>query len=439
MKNHIFSIFAVLALALGFASCNDDTWDPNGGKTNATGTLSLKGLGVDIDDKEHEVATSRTSVDLSPFIIEIKRADAVVQKWTYAQMPEVLSLAEGEYTVNVISHELKDAEWDHPYYAGSKSFTITKGEITEIGAVTCSFKSVRVSVTFTDDLRKAMDDDCKVVVEVGNSGTSLEFDKDHYTSSAYFRPVEGSMTLAATFMGTVQGNYTQTQPVTFTDVAAGKHYRLNFSAKGPNPIIPDETGTIDLGSGIVVDTDILGTENINSSVNDNEENGDDTGRPNEDPKEDPDKPDQPDQPTPPTPGEDPITITCATLSFDSANILGGGAPNPEGKVNLHADNKIAHLYVKIQSSNPGFASAVSEFLPMEFDLAYPGSYASAFKTDLGFPVGNEVIGETDLVFNITDFIPLLAGFTGDHSFTITIEDQANPANTFSKTLLFTVK
>lgn len=435
MKKHIFSIITILALALSLSSCNDDNWNPNTDGTSKQGTLSLKGLGVNINDAEQTVAASRSGVDLSNYIVEITKGDVVVQKWTYALMPEVLTLNEGEYTVNVSSHELQDAEWEKPFYKGSKSFTITKGDVTEIGTVTCTFQSVRVSVTFTDDLKTAMHSDCKVVIEVGNSGTALEFDKDHYSSSAYFRPVEGSMTLVATFKGTVQSNYTETKPYTFTDVTAGKHYRLNFSAKGPNPIIPDETGTIDLGSGITLDTDILGTENIDGSVNNPEGTVGDGDRPGQEgQKEDPDKPDEP---TPPVTSNE-ITISCATLSFDEPNSL-NVSPLPAGLVLLHADAKIAHLFVKIESSDPGFAAAVSEFLPMEFDLAYPGSYADTFKNDLEFPVGNEVLGQSDLEFDITKFIPLLAGFQGTHSFTISIEDQGSPANKKSETLVFTVK
>lgn len=47
-----------------------------------------------------------------------------------------------------------------------------------------------------------------------------------------------------------------------------------------------------------------------------------------------------------------------------------------------------------------------------------------------------MIGQTDKVFDFTQFIPLLAGFDGTHKFTITIEDQSNPAGSLSKTLTF---
>jgi len=521
MKNRIFSLIAILVVALGLASCNDDNWNPTPGN-GSEGTLSLKSLGVDIDDKEELVGNARASVDISDFIIEIVKGDQTVQKWTYASMPEVFALAEGDYTARVRSHELQDAEWDKPFYQGSQSFTIEKNKITELGTVTCTFQSVRVSVTFAEDLKAAMGDDCIVLIEVGNSGTSMQFDKAHYESSAYFRPVDGSMTLVATFKGTVQGNYTETNPYTFTDVAAGKHYRLNFSAKGPGPDIPLETGSIDLGGGINLNTDILGVNSVTGNVEDEEGNIVDPERPG---KEDP-KPEDAlyfygnidnagytvqaltgnaftfsvassasftfttdsagadaskawgtgsaaDETISANgtyaaaagatgkfviatagtytltvnqsartfvvsgfQGQEPgkIEITCATLSFDTPNQLGGDAP--EGKVNLHADNKIAHLRVKIETTNSGFESAVSEFLPMEFDLAYPGEYAEAFKGSLGFPVGDEVIGQTDLVFDITQFIPLLAGFDGTHKFTITVEDQGNPAASLSKTLTF---
>ena len=64
-------------------------------------------------------------------------------------------------------------------------------------------------------------------------------------------------------------------------------------------------------------------------------------------------------------------------------------------------------------------------LAATFDLAYPGDLETALKDSFGFPVGNEVIGQTDVVFDITQFVPLLNIYQGTHQFKITATDANN--------------
>lgn len=64
------------------------------------------------------------------------------------------------------------------------------------------------------------------------------------------------------------------------------------------------------------------------------------------------------------------------------------------------------------------------------DLSTPGSLAYVLH-DMGFPVNDEVLGKTsfDPPFSITGFVDLLAGFSGDHDFRLTITDNAGKTTT----------
>ena len=72
-------------------------------------------------------------------------------------------------------------------------------------------------------------------------------------------------------------------------------------------------------------------------------------------------------------------------------------------------------------------------LTSEFDLANPvkngTDYTEGLK-GLGFKVGDEVKGETELDFDITTFMPLIFE-AGDHKFIITVKDENGVSKTLS--------
>ena len=72
-------------------------------------------------------------------------------------------------------------------------------------------------------------------------------------------------------------------------------------------------------------------------------------------------------------------------------------------------------------------------LDATFDLANPGNLGEAL-AELGFPTGDAVLGKTNLTFDITDFMPLLVIFPGQHQFKLTITDMKD--NTVSQSLTF---
>lgn len=426
----IYNLLMMLAVMTAFSSCSKDNWD-FGAEETAYGEVSLSSMSVDVTNAEEVI--SRSSVDLSGFIVKIYDStdNSLVNQWTYSAMPEVFTLPVGEYYVTVISHNQESAAWDKPYFEGSKSFSIQNARITEIGEVVCKLANVKVSIRYSDALRKVMGDDVVVTVLM-NDGGSLTFTPSE-TRSGYFKYIADSHTLIATFNGTVDGNK-ETLRKEYTDIAAGQHRIITFKLKTGDGTIPDETGNINVGDGISVDASVTTIDMTTDIVVDEDvidgdrpsEGGDETEEP-EDP-EDPTDPENPEEPV------ETITIVSETLDFDNPNVA---TEDMQAIVNIHSDKGIANFQVDIISDQLTPEVLESVNLAASFDLAYPGNLESALKNDLKFPVGDEVIGANDLEFNITDFIPLLMIYQGTHQFKLTITDVSG--SVLSKTLTFLVQ
>lgn len=416
MKTKILSLLAFVAIALGTTSCHEDIGTNSGDSNNKTeqgeGTINLRSLGLEINNAEKVVVSSRASVDLSDFLIDILDSDgASVKSWKYSEMPELFALPVGNYYVKVRSHEVQKAEWEHPYFLGEQSFSIANDEVTEIGVVTCKLANIKVTISYSDELRAVMGSDCKVVVKANDSG-SLEFAADE-TRAGYFAAMSGSTTLVAEFSGTVDGN-TEHLTYTATDVEAGQHRKITFKLKtNGGGTIPDETGSITVSGGIKLDVSSI-DEDLAGNITIAEDILDSSDRPGkEDGGNEPGV-----DPNPGTGAED-ITFYCATASFDEPNLITG----EDVVVVITAVNGIEHLVVTIGSTNQDFLTSLNDLdVPTTFDLAYPGDKADIYKGSLGLPVGDEVIGATSLNFDISQFVPLLQAFPGTHKFQLSVTD-----------------
>lgn len=262
MKKVYNILFTVVLAAFALVSCDDPIY--NGG-TDEQGQLKTSTLGIDVDASEilvtnpshrslKDASEPRTAVDVSGFTVRILDAKTheLKNSWLYSQMPEVVTLPVGEYTVEVYNSEVKEAEFDAPYYYASKNVTIAKNKVTELGKLTCYLENVKVSVKYSQALQNVMGDDVKVTVEVASKNT-LEF-KANETRSGYFRYYENNTTLVASFSGTVEGVMVNEEHKIMTDVAPRKHYIINFDYKTtPNP--DDESGSVS-GESFTIDASV---------------------------------------------------------------------------------------------------------------------------------------------------------------------------------------
>lgn len=404
MRNKIYAIICA-AMAMSLASCGDDTWKP---QVEREGTLNLSTLALEVNENEN---TSR-AMSTDEFIIEVRKDNEVYKQWVYNQMPDIIALAEGDYTVTARNTDVKPAAFSAPYYFGSAPIKITADQVSEATSIMCTFSNIRVSVHFSDALRDKMGDDCKVQVVAGaagegNSGATLDFLPTE-TRSGYFKAENNSTTLVATFEGTIDGNHVISQN-TYTNVEAGYHYSLTYKV-GTEGEMADETGivTVDELTGINISFGLVESEtNTNLDINGEDEINGEVVRPGTETSDDPmEKGD--------------ITITAPELRLTEENIAVKGL---NGEVDIHADNGIAHLYVTISSDNTTFEYTVQDLLPLSFDLAYPQDpkypeLETQLSESLKLPCGDQVIGKTDVIFDITEFIPMLVVFEGTHTFTL---------------------
>lgn len=418
MKHKIFGIVLAAAAALGLASC--DNWNP---MLEKEGTVQLANLTVNVTDN------SRAGVDVSGYTVVIKNSDGIVKQWKYSEMPEVFSLAVGDYSVEAYSHEVQAAEWDAPYYKGTKAFTIEANKITNIGTVECRLSNIKVHITFGENLLAMMGDDCKVTVTASDRD-SLVFSKDE-TRDGYFEYVAESMTLVAILTGTVNGEQIEV-PYTFADVETGKFFDLSFEVNEDFPVPEGFGGTIGT-DGITLKTAVTEV-NQNGNVTVEDKLIEDVKRPDQESPKEPDTPDNSDVPDNPddTPDQpdDKVIYFVTDLSWTDP------IPVESGKtysVDILSEEGIANLKVKIESTNGNFIKSVGELMPTEFDLAYPGEYEEAFNS-INLKTGTDVIDANDVLFDISELVPLLKGYQGTHMFTITVID--NKGNTKTGTLTF---
>lgn len=408
----------------GAVSCDDNNWEPNAG---GEGSAQLSSLSIDMSDAEKVVTntSSRATANIDDFIVTItdQNGGTAPRSWKYGEMPEVVTLPVSDaYVVEVESHHIAKAEWERPYYKGEKTFAIEDGKITQIGAVTAKFSSLKVTVAFTDDIRAVMGNDVKVTV-IANDEGELVYTPDE-TRAGYFEVLEGSNTMVAHFEGSINGKFV-TYDTPFTDIEAGQYRIVTYKTKAA-PEVPEQSGTIDPSDGIEIDSTVENV-GVDSNVQVDDEVIDPSDRPGQEEKPDEPGPDNPDNP------DEPVVEPAATFeATNSPNLkldqINNVADFPTGEVagnaivTISCPKGIKNFLVNINSNSEDFKLTLEDMNMVSFDLAYPGA-AESNVDSLGLPYGSHVINQTTVEFNITTFVPMLGIYPGEHSFELTVTDN----------------
>lgn len=380
MKMKILSVIAVALASFMVGACSDN-WEPVSDKADE-GKLRLSTMGVEVS--QSEIVVSRASVDISNYIVTIYKStdNSVEREYSFSSMPDLIALPVGDYMVEVKSHQVKKAAWDEPLYVGSKNFKIVKNSITDVDKVVCSFASVKVTVNFDDNLRKAMSSDAQVVVKANDEG-ELVFTADE-KRAGFFEAVEGSMSLVAHFTGTVNG-YKEDFLTIDTDVSAGKHYIFNYSLRTNDQKPPEATGSV-VGSdgGISVDSSVTEVD-IDGSVN-NEEDNIDVENPNHN-------------------GE--VFADDVNMTYDEATSI----------INVTAQSSIASIVLTIATDNESCADAFASLNGV--DLLNPGMAASVVERYGLTPKGSK---SNDLSVDLSDLKSAMKEFEGTHTLSVSASD-----------------
>lgn len=432
MKNIFLICLTLMAVLFTFSACHSEKMET--GATDVTGQLSLASMKMEVDLKVDTVyPQSRTGVDVSNFLLTIKNSQGEqVEQYTYSEMPEIISLPVGTYTVVASSAEAATNGFDVPFYTGStEQFTIKENELTEVSALTCRLANVMISVEYDEELRKLMGEDVVTTVTI-KENTQDDMIKEYSldipsseTRKAYLIAPASVSPMDITLKGTIDGEFV-TEVNRVDEVQAGQYNIIKYT------LSPVDDGNNSVGGNLNI------AINIDSSMTSSDET---VGvNPGEEPGID-------DFPT--DGGEEPgdgdgdgeggitsdINITGKKLGDSSFDIDQTQTITGDTTliVGIEAPAGIQNLKVTISSDNEDFGSIGASF--GTFDLANPGDKESMI-AELGLPYGTAVKDKTELDFDISTFTSLLIPFDGTHTFNIVVTD--NQGKTESKSLVINV-
>lgn len=354
--------------------------------------------------------------------------------WTrYADMPEIVSIPAGKYTIEAFNGEQKSG-FDSPYYYGNKEIEIGIQEFTD-AQVVCRLACVKVSVEFTElFLNNVKDAVCLVCT---HDGVNLQFDETEMRAGYIAVPADSVLEVH------VRGYY----------VEDGTEVRVMYPIK---PVASQQWHKIALSVNTQAGIKTEGMLLVDHSVNEKEatvlvpgasgviDNNGDQGSWDDEP--------EPELPTPPTPSEEDKLPTIVGSNFngktfDVTEPIVLTNKDKEGatlEMTLTAENGgLEHIYLVMTSTDDFlggiFQSLTSETAP--WDLCHPENWSADCVTineGMNIVDANDPIrGKKSYVFSIGGFMGLLtspddAGYY-EHSFQITVVD-ANGGTT-SQTLV----
>lgn len=433
MKNIFLICFTLMVVLFTFSACHSEKMET--GATDVTGQLSLASMKMEVDLKVDTVyPQSRAGVDVSNFLLTIKNSQGEqVEQYTYSEMPEIISLPVGTYTVVASSAEAATNGFDVPFYTGStEQFTIKENELTEVSALTCRLANVMISVEYDEELRKLMGEDVVTTVKIGDNSLDIPSSE---TRKAYLIAPASAGSMDITLKGTIDGE-SVTEVKRVDNVQAGQYniikYVLNSVDDGTNSNVGGNLNiAINIDSSMTSSDETVGVNpgeepGIDDFPTDGgEEPGDGDGDSDGD-------------------GEGGITsdisITGKELggkpfNIDQTQTITGATTLIVG---IEAPAGIQNLKVAISSTDEEF-SAIGASLG-EFDLAHSKNMnetAQGMIPSLGLPIDDKVLNKEYLDFNISSFTSLLGGFyDATHTFKITVTD--NNGVTVSKSLVIYV-
>lgn len=424
MKNIFLICLTLMAVLFTFSACHSEKMET--GATDVTGQLSLASMKMEVDLKVDTVAypQSRAGVDVSNFLLTIKNSQGEqVEQYTYSEMPEIISLPVGTYTVVASSAEAATNGFDVPFYTGStEQFTIKENELTEVSALTCRLANVMISVEYDEELRKLMGEDVVTTVKIGDNSLDIPSSE---TRKAYLIAPASAGSMDITLKGTIDGE-SVTEVARKDNVQAGQYHII----KNVLSLVNDGNNKVGGNVNIVINIDSSMTSSDETvGVNPGEEPGIDDF-----PTDGGEEPGDGDGD-----GEGGITSDISITGKDL-----GGSPFDIDQtqtitgattliVGIEVPAGIQNLKVTISSDNGDFGSIGASF--GTFDLANPGDKESMI-AELGLPYGTAVKDKTELDFDISTFTSLLIPFDGTHTFNIVVTD--NQGKTESKSLVINV-
>lgn len=376
------------------------------------GILSFAGLEIGCDVELISKAPVQAPGNYSIFIYNDKGEQVFKSTYSEVQKKDGISLLAGNYTLEARSTEeaIPASIFEAPVYGIEKEFSIEAGKTTTLGSIICSLLQCKVTVDYDQAFLEEVTGDSQTEVTV-TAGYPLSYKltyangKTAYDKSAgYFAVNNGNKTtMSVVFKGNIQGK-SQKMSAAITNIQPKQWRQVKFCKK------VDEQGNATFQI------------NINNYVDDEElvvplvaENEAVIG---EDPKA--------------PKGDGGITLAFAEGSpyTDLNNIV---VPDPtvspmDLKFVITVPNGVKKFVVDINSDNQDFISSVMLTGSLQLDLIDPMESQDLVFEIVPFPHGHELLGQTELLFDLSSAQAPLYAFSGNHTFTMMITDQKGCKN-----------
>lgn len=395
-------ILYIIATVMFIASCQKTVIN----NVPEDGYLSFGGFSLDVDEE----LVTKADVASDTYSIKIYDAeDNLVKSLTYAQVKEnddKISLPAGAYTLVASSHggDVPPAVMDNPIYGTSTEFTIEAGEVTEIQeSLVCTLQQCKVTVAYSDEFLETITGAGETTVEV-TAGHPLEFelaaDGTYDETPGYFAVGEGS-TMTVIFRGSVDGK-TAKMTKTFSGIAAKQWRKIKFVQK------KNEQGQATFDIEI---NDLISDETLSNEMEAEEEViGDD-----------------PDAPK----GDGGITLDfdyeagCDPELTDLNNIVIVPKTTKVMSIKLKATipDGILKFTVDVQSTSTAFNNALDAAGGAHIDLINPKSENDIIFEVVPFPHGAELLGQTEVAFDLSAAQAPITNYPGTHTFLMTVVDN----------------
>ena len=404
MKKNIIIAFASAALVL-FASCQKTPISA----VQGVGTLSFGEFTLGLDET---VETKAVAASGNYTITIIDSEGNEVEKKTYDEVKNndyKLTLTAGSYTLVASSSadEVPLAAFEQPVYGVSKEFTIAAGMTTSIGELVCTLQQCKVTVSYSDDFLKMVTGQCSTKVTVDPEQPleyALNADKTYEQSAGYFAVTGSTMTVV--FKGDIEGG-SKSMTKVFSNIAPKQWRQIKFIPK------VDEEGNATFD---IVIQDLISDATLNNAVDPKEEI---IGEDPEAPK-----------------GDGGINLApdyengCDEEITDLENILIVPVSTRDMAIRFRATvpNGVKKFNVLIDSDNDSFLSAVDAANARELDLINPLPENGIIFDVVPFPHGQELVGQTDIAFNLDSAQDAITIYSGRHTFKMIIVDQTGCKN-----------
>jgi hypothetical protein len=443
-------LLALLLVVSGLmVSCSDDFQyngegtkpEVNLGLPEGYGMLSFGEMQISIDESEAMVRSTELPEVDGNYVIKIKNAEGVVveecQYKDIKESSEGIALLEGVYTLEVCStsDEIPAAAWEKPIYGATKSgIEVKAGQVTPITEpITCALLQCKVTVDYNDDFLAMVKGACKTTITIGSSlEYNLNWDAtqgkitSYEKRAGYFDVNNGTnTTMEVKFEGSIydeesESVKTMRQSKAFEGIEARQWRQVRFVKK----VNEEGNASFEIVIDSYVEDDNLGTEDMTGeesviAPDPNAPKGDGgilllnvTGlTENTNPTQEAWNAEKTDKPT-----INVANIDGSSLIF-KASIPNGAYEFYVDITSTNADFNFAVREITVDDENPG------RIYLTKIDDINRGVVTALSNFGIKFPTPEEVINQSDILFDLTPAVPALKAFPGTHTFSMYVRDS----------------